>query len=204
MGNIQANVFSRLSDNFLQNIDKFLSQFLILQMNPQHTVPTLDDNGAYIWDSHAIAVYLLEKYAENSPLYTKDPYIRARINQRLHFDSGVLFAKLYALVHPIYFGAKEMKQEHIDAVFQAYEMLNTFLKDDSYLVGDHLTIADISCVTTTSSLNQMVPIDPVKYPNIIAWIDRISQLPYYEELNAKPVQEYGDMVRGLLQKHQSE
>ncbi|KAF4531265.1 hypothetical protein B566_EDAN019338 [Ephemera danica] len=60
-------------------------------MNPQHTVPTLDDNGFYIWDSHAINAYLVTKYGKNDSLYPRDPQKRAIIDQRLHFDSGILF-----------------------------------------------------------------------------------------------------------------
>lgn len=173
-------------------------------MNPQHTVPVLDDNGFYIWDSHAIGVYLLEKYAKNHSLFPNDPAIRARINQRLHFDSGVMFAKLYALVVPIYQqGAKEIKQEHIDAIIQVYEMLNTFLKDDPYLVGDNVTFADLSCITSATSLNQMVPIDAVKFPNILCWFDRMSQLPYFDELNTQMAILHGTVIRQLLERNRN-
>ena len=62
-------------------------------MNPQHTVPTLvEDDGFVLWESHAIMPYLVDKYGkEDDPLYPKDLRKRATINQRLHFNNGVLF-----------------------------------------------------------------------------------------------------------------
>lgn len=71
-------------------------------MNPQHTVPTLDDDGFYIWDSHAISAYLIGKYAKDDSLYPKDLQKRAVIDQRLHFDSGILFPRLGAIVVSYY------------------------------------------------------------------------------------------------------
>lgn len=52
------------------------------QINPLHQVPTLDDNGFLVTDSHAIISYL----ARNSSLYSPDARIQARINQMLFFD----------------------------------------------------------------------------------------------------------------------
>lgn len=69
-----------------------------LEKNPQHTVPTLDDNGNIICDSHAIVTYLIGKYGKDDSLYPKDLYKRALVDQRLHFDSGVLFVRLRAIV----------------------------------------------------------------------------------------------------------
>lgn len=52
------------------------------RINPLHQVPTLDDNGFFITDSHAIISYL----AANTNLTSPDPRILARINQILFFD----------------------------------------------------------------------------------------------------------------------
>lgn len=52
------------------------------RMNPLHQVPTLDDNGFYVTDSHAILTYL----ASNSNLTSTDRRLQARTNQLLYFD----------------------------------------------------------------------------------------------------------------------
>lgn len=54
----------------------------------------MDEDGFTIWDSHAIIVYLLSKYAKDNKLYPSDIRQQAVVNQRLHFDSGILFPRL--------------------------------------------------------------------------------------------------------------
>lgn len=56
-----------------------------IQMNPQHTVPLLDDNGVLIADSHAICAYLSEKYGETDRLYPKDLAKRALVGFLIYF-----------------------------------------------------------------------------------------------------------------------
>lgn len=78
----------------LREIDILNGQQLteeFIKINPQHTVPTLDDNGKIFWDSHAINTYLIDKYGGNDLLYPKDLYKRALINQRLFYDCSVHF-----------------------------------------------------------------------------------------------------------------
>ncbi|XP_030765550.1 glutathione S-transferase D6-like [Sitophilus oryzae] len=67
-----------------------LSPNFLKQINPQHTIPTLCDNGFVIWDSHAIIAFLVGKYGNDDELYSKDIMERALIDQRLHFDSSVV------------------------------------------------------------------------------------------------------------------
>lgn len=66
-------------------------------------MPTLlDDDGFSIWDSHAINAYLVSKYAKNDSLYPKDVKKQAIVNQRLHFDSGVVYATLIKIAVSFY------------------------------------------------------------------------------------------------------
>jgi len=61
-------------------------------MNPMHSIPTLDDNGFYLADSHGIVQYLVNAYGkDNDPLYPKNPKERALVDQRLLFNLSVLY-----------------------------------------------------------------------------------------------------------------
>lgn len=155
-------------------------------MNPQHTVPVLDDNGAIIWDSHAICTYLISRYAPDDSLYPKDLVKRAHIDQRLHFDSGVLFSAIRNANMVVYLGGSEVPKEKIDGLHSALELLETFLTDSQYLVGNQLTVADLACLTTVTAFELHFSIEANRYPNIAAWLKRLSTLSYYDELITKP------------------
>lgn len=168
-------------------------------MNPQHTVPTLDDNGTVIWDSHAITTYLVGKYAKNDALYPKDLVQRARVDQRLHFDSGVLFANLRGVFYPIFrLGATEVNQENLDAWYAGLDLLESFLKTDKYLVGNTVTLADITSVTTVHTGKAVFGLDAKKYPKISAWVERLFQLPYINEVSGKISGPFHEFFNGKL------
>lgn len=151
-----------------------------MKKNPQHTVPTLEDDGEIIYDSHAIVAYLVDKYGSNDQLYPKDLIKRARVNQRLHFDSGILFTRLRAVFEPILFRNELVfPDEKRVAIKQAYDFLEIFLKDDKYLVGNSLTIADLCALPSVTTLDFLVKINEEKYPQLCAWIRRMETLPYY-------------------------
>lgn len=118
-----------------------------MQINPQHTVPLLDDNGVLIADSHAILPYLCEKYGETDQLYPKDLAKRALVDSRLHFDSGHLFARMRFLYEPIlYFKSAEMSEDRIEYVQRMWDIMERFLEDSPYVCGEDMTIADFSLV----------------------------------------------------------
>lgn len=70
------------------------NKLFLLQWN-QNSIPTLEDSGYVIWDSHAIIAFLVGKYGQDDSLYPRDNRRRSIIDQRLRFDSGVIsfFAK---------------------------------------------------------------------------------------------------------------
>lgn len=164
-----------------RNKEQYSKEYL--KKNPQHTVPLLEDGEATIWDSHAIMAYLVSKYGKDDSLYPRDLLKRAVVDQRLHFDSGVLFASALRAITKLVLslGITVVPKERIEAITEAYDFLELFLKDHDYIAGDQLTIADFSVVSTVSSLVGYVDIDPAKYPKLKSWLKRLEQLPYYSE-----------------------
>lgn len=148
-------------------------------------MPTLDDNGQILTDSHAICTYIIGKFGnDDHPLYPKELYTRAKIDQRLHFDSGILFPRLKIFAIRVLFGtATDFLSEHITAIQEAYDMTETFLNIDPYMAGSSMTLADLACVTSIGHMNVIVPIDNEKYPKIHGWLNRMAELPYYNEIN---------------------
>ena len=83
------------------------------QLNPQHSIPVLNDNGKYfpgvkknsnaksthylitlgfiVNESRPIATYLCNKYGKDDKLYPKDSAVRATVDARLYFDMGTFY-----------------------------------------------------------------------------------------------------------------
>lgn len=173
-------------------------------MNPQHTIPTLDDNGDIMWDSQAICTYLIDKYAPNDDLYPRDLYTRARINQRLYFVSGSFYPKMAMINYAILFrGEAEIPQAGVDGVNECYGFLEKFLKNDPYLVGNSITVADYCCVASVSTIQYAVPIDSDSYPKLSEWFEAMKTVPFYDEINGKYVEIFEQLVQGALESNRA-
>lgn len=176
-----------------------------LQLNPQQTIPLLNDNGVIVVDSHVICAYLCEKYAETDDLYPKDLAKRALCDSRLHFDSGHLFARMRFLYEPVIFmKSLEWADDRIQSVQTAWDILERFLENSAYVCGDEMTIADFCLVATATSMNEIVPLEAEKHLKIMEWIDRMAELPYYDEINGTPGKEFQAFVRATKEKNADE
>jgi len=170
----------------LRVVDLFGGEHLkpeFVKLNPGHTVPTLDDNGFVICDSHAICTYLVEKYALNDSLYPKDLQKRTTVDARLHFDSAFLFCRARFLFEPVFYDGQAPSQDRVEYIQKAWPLLEGFLTNGDYLAGNALTIADLCAVATVSSVNETAKIDAAQYPRLTAWLKRLSKLPYYQKTN---------------------
>lgn len=137
-------------------------------------------------------------------MYPKDFAKRAQIDQRLHFDSGVLFPSLRNAVTGIFYnGHTEVSGAPLTAVESGYALLESLFADNKYLVGNELSVADFSCATTVTQIDVIVPIDNVKYPKIHSWLKRMNELPSFAEINGKNVATFKGLLAGVIEKNKA-
>lgn len=155
--------------------------FRWLKINPQHTVPVIDDHGVIVFESHAIAAYLCETYAKDSKLYSTNSLQRARINAILQFDTGYLFRHFDHLYYEVYsYGATEVPEKTLKNIQKCWAIMENFLANGKFLCGNDMSIADISCIATLTSMDTFLPIDGAKYPKLVEWVKTMKALPFYE------------------------
>ncbi|KAK0097104.1 hypothetical protein PV326_003268 [Microctonus aethiopoides] len=168
------------------------------KLNPQQSVPTLNDNGFILCDSHAIMTYLVGKYSKSDALYPKDLNKRAMVDQRLYFNSSVLSVRTKDAVQPILRGqSKIISTESKQLVFKACDLLNEFLSGKSWLAGDSYTLADISCCSYINNFKIAFPID--NYPNIVSWMEKCEEhIPGFEEIATSGAKQVHKIMNHLL------
>ncbi|KAJ3663889.1 hypothetical protein Zmor_008109 [Zophobas morio] len=156
-----------------------------IKINPQHSIPTLvDDDGFTVWDSHAIITYLVSKYAET--------------NQRLFFEQGVVFSRLFKIADPIIQNKKkQLSQKDIDSINEIYSFLEALLDGRKWIADDCVTVADYSLISSVSSFNVLLPIDGHKYPRTSQWFENCESLPEYEA-NKHGIELFSSVVKNKL------
>ncbi|KAH8311608.1 hypothetical protein KR044_007218 [Drosophila immigrans] len=144
-----------------------------LKINPQHTIPTLVDNneGLSLWESRAIMVYLVEKYAQNDALFPKDVKQQALINQRLYFDMGTLYKSFADYYYPQIFWKQPANEENFKKIEAAFDLFDTLLQNQSFAAGESLSLADISLLASVSSFD-VAGFDLKRYSNVSRWYEQ--------------------------------
>ena len=149
-----------------------------LALNSFGQVPTLVDGDVTLADAQAILVYLARTYGGDRWLPT-DALALAEVVRWLSTTAGEVRqgpenARLYHL-----FGAKAINidRAHEKSAF-ILTQLNQHLLEHEWLALDRPTIADIAVFPYVAlARDGQVDLDP--YPNVLAWIERVKQLPNF-------------------------
>uniref|UniRef100_A0A1L8E503 glutathione transferase n=1 Tax=Nyssomyia neivai TaxID=330878 RepID=A0A1L8E503_9DIPT len=170
-----------------------------LKINPQHTVPALDDNGLYLGESKAICTYLVNSKAPGNPLYPIDPKVRALVDARLYFDAATIFPRIVGFTYPLLVhGRNIVDADRKKSLYDTLDLMEIFLEGKQWFAADHPTLADLNLLATFSSLYYF-GLNVKKYKNILAWYKRCESLPGFKE-NDVAAKKYGDLVKEKLGK----
>jgi len=168
-----------------------------LAVNPQHSVPALVDGDLKLNESRAIAAYLVNKHGKDDSLYPKDADTRAIVDQRLYFDMGVFYKAFGEIVYPKIFGGPAPEQKHHDRLEEVLGWVNGYVAGGKFIAGtDQMTIADIACVATLSTLLATEAFDVSKYTDMNAWYEKCKGLiPNYEKANGEGAAKFGGFYK---------
>ena len=153
-----------------------------LALNPNGSVPTLVDEGFVLTESRAIMQYLATKKPE-SGLLPRDEQARASVTRWQFWDAAHFSPNLatvaFQRVMKAMFGMGEPDVAKVEEALTNFArfaaVLDQHLADKSYLVGDALTVADL---TLASSLmySKQADVPVANFPRVEAWFARITAL----------------------------
>eukprot|EP00347_Sterkiella_histriomuscorum_P010089 403338718 len=171
------------------------------KINPNAKVPAMvdklvDGSEVVLYESHTIMRYIFETRQLPDHLYPKDNHkLRAKIDEYLDWHhnglrlgaGGYIFRKYISPLtgKP---APKEAIVESLALLKRALKLMDTYwLSNSEYLVGNQLTLADISaaCELNQITASNQAPLIE-QFPKVSKWLKKINEeLPAMKEVNDK-------------------
>ncbi len=158
-----------------------------LAINPNGAVPALVDGDFVLTESRAIMQYLAAQKPE-SGLLPRDEKQRADVTRWQFWDSSHLSPTLAGIASEkllkSMFGMGEPDLAKIEEGIKNFRrwgaVLNSRLEGRTYVVGDSLTLADLTLASSMGNAHRSgVPV--AEFPHIEAWFGRISALDAWKK-----------------------
>jgi glutathione S-transferase len=152
-----------------------------MAMNPNSVVPTIEDDGFVLWESHSIVRYLCAKHSLGK-LCPSD--LRSRADAERWMDWAFT---LQAAMRDVFWGLIRTPPEKRDLKaieaarvrsIQVLAALESSLAGKAYVTGSAFTMGDIP-VGCEVQRYMRVPIERPRLPNIEAWFERLRQRPAF-------------------------
>ena len=152
-------------------------------MNPNGRIPTIDDDGFVLWESHAILRYLANK-SRDGALYPQEARARARVDQWLDWQGAHQAQAVRDLVK-MTIKAKDVPDPARLAAAEAeadllFGILDGALANGEYIAGDSFTIADIPLAVGYRRWATL-PIMRKAFPALESWFNRVGTRPAFAE-----------------------
>jgi glutathione S-transferase len=149
-------------------------------VGPYAKSPTLIDGETKVWDAQIVIEYLEERYPTPS-LMPADAaqraqvrMLNARVARELESRAGAAMVELFMKPQPDQAKLEEAKSGFVGAL----EGWDRYLEGRTFLVGDTLSLADVTLYTVFPSMHRLTGIEvPAERKNLRAWLERMSARP---------------------------
>ena len=154
------------------------------KLNPNSLVPTIEDDGFVLWESHAIVRYLAAKHGAG--LWPADLRVRADADRWM--DWTHTFSREFQ--RPVFWPLVRTPPERRDmkaiegACRKCGELLaipDQYLSGKTFLAGQSFTMGDIP-LGCHVQLWMRLPIERPRHPNLEAWFNRLCARPAYKKI----------------------
>ena len=151
-------------------------------INPNGTIPTIDDNGYILWESNSISRYLAQTYAPKA-LFGDDIRTLGLASQWMDWTNTQLEPALHILVMELVrLTEAEREPANVEAtrlsVLPALLRLNDHLSTRAYVAGDEFTIGDIAPATAVRRWH-VFGLEAPPLPYLEDWQARLAQREGY-------------------------
>ena len=152
-------------------------------MNPNGLVPTIDDDGFILWESHAIARYLARKHASGK-LWPSDERTAADADRWMDWYNTTFWQYLRPVFWTLVRTPPEKRnmaevEENRKKLASLYEIVEANLEKRDYMAGSSFTVGDIPMgVAAYRWFN--LPIERPPLPNVERWYKRLTERPAFK------------------------
>lgn len=173
-------------------------------INPNGRLPAIHDPNTdiTIWESGAILEYILDTYDQEHKLSfapgTKEFYHARQwlyyqvTGQGLYYGQAVWFKRYHAE------RVDSAVQRYVNEIKRVSKVLDKWLEDKEWLVGDRMSYADLAFVPWQNSVQSTLSdegYDEKEFPHMTAWLKRVAGRPKVKELIEAQEQLFQEMQR---------
>lgn len=159
-----------------------------LAKSPLGKVPAIEDGEVRMFESGAITEYLLEKYGAGRLAPAPGTPARAEFLQWLHFAEATAMPPLVDILANTFIKPEaqripQVAEEAKPRVARILALLDRQLAGREFLLGDEFSAADIMMGFTVGGA-QLVGLLDERYPNLQAYMARLSERPAFKKAGA--------------------
>ena len=159
------------------------------RLNPNGLVPTIDDDGFVLWESHAIVRYLAAKHG--AALWPEERGMRAQADQWMDWCRSTF----EPAIGPLFMGLVRTPPERRDAraiessrarTAEVLAVVDAHLAAHPFLAGSAFTVGDIPLGCGIWRW-MALPIERPALPNVERWAATLGQRPSYAKIVMQPL-----------------